>query len=599
MESRLRLGRCVPIFQRSARQYSEDGQVSILVVLAVGLFLIIFVGFGVDMTNLFLHRQMSQNAADSACVAAAMDMEKQRVNGQCLTAAGTAYPCGNFTVGTNFDCATTPGAAPCQYAALNGYSGASAGIPAAGVESNSVQVTFLTGTPGIPGVATPDISLTGLYPFVKVDVYDGVKVYFSSWLSHSSTQVVHALAKCGLQASTQPIPILVLDPTDPKSFQVSGAATVTILGGPNRSIQVNSDATAGQASGNAAYLGGSGGSTACGNAQVDLCHGGIDFGGSDFGVTGGPPPTPSTFATQSPFGWRAHVVPLQDPFITLPPPPDPGTTSGNGTPVPYGTNGCPDATIIPPGGTVPGCIEYVPGYYKGGINVTNYTAIFDPGVYYIEGGALELHSNSLVRPSTAIGDSSQGTIFYLTCTNPGSCTSGNVANILVGANAGGNVADKFVTSRVHCPGDAPFDGRAGVPPTVDGNVLMAPCTTLGTYVGGLMPNVGTPDTVGSLRGILFFGDRSAGAQETMNGGGGLLLTGTMYFRDCPSLLTTGTCRNPPADYQTVTTMTGGSGSNTRVYGQIVTDQLTMTGNSAITMDLNPWTRPILKVQLLQ
>lgn len=584
------------------RHYEDDGQVSILVVLAVGLFLIMFVGFGVDMTNLFLHRQMAQGAADSACVAAVMDMQRQRVNGHCTTAGGTQYPCGNFTgvatLGTPFNCATTPTAAPCQYAKLNGYTGASASIPAVGTESNAVQVSFPA---SIPGVITPDASLTGPYPFVQLDVYDGVRVYFSSWLSGASTQVVHALAKCGLQTQTQPIPILVLDPSEPKSFQINGNPTIQIVGGPNRSIQVNSDALAAQLSQDAAYLGGSGGTTTCANAAVNLCQAGIKYDGADFGVTGGPPPTPGGFATNSPFGWRSGVNPVGDPFLVLPPPTDPGKAGVVTHNIPYGQSGCPDPSATTSNDK---CREYSAGDYSGAnnINVQNFTALFDPGVYYIQGGALEFHANSMVRPSTNAGDGSMGTIFYLTCSNPGKCTSANEAYLYVGADSGSITADAFDTSRAHCPGDTPpgWDARMGIPSTVTGNVLLGPCTTLGTYVNAVMPNVGT-DTLGPERGILFFADRSAAPKkgETMNGGGGLLLSGTMYFRDCPSLLTTGTCNLPPTDYQTVATLTGGSGSGTRVFGEIVTDQLTLNGNSGITMDLNPWSRPILKVELLQ
>src|SRR5579863_277061 len=587
---------------RSGGRYADDGQVSILVVLAVGLFLIMFVGFGVDMTNLFLHRQMAQNAADSACVAAVMDMQRQRINGTCHTAGGTAYPCGNFTkasqLGTAFDCKGNSNYSPCQYAALNGYSSPSATPLVANTETNGVNVSFPA---SIPGVVTPDASVAGPYPFVEADVYDGVRVYFSSWISGTSTQVVHALAKCGLQTQTQPIPILVLDPTEPKSFQINGNPTIQIVGGPNRSIQVNSDAAAAQLSQDAAYLGGSGGTTTCANASVDLCQAGIKYDGADFGVTGGPPPTPGGFATNSPFGWRSGVNPVGDPFLVLPPPTDPGKAGVVTHNIPYGQNGCPDPSATTSNDK---CREYSAGDYIGAnnINVQNFTALFDPGVYYIQGGALEFHANSMVRPSGAAGDNSMGTIFYLTCANPGKCTSGNEAYLYVGADSGKITADAFNTSLAHCPGDTPpgWDPRMGIPNTVTGNVLLAPCTTLGTYVGAVMPNVGT-DTLGPERGILFFADRSAAPNkgETMNGGGGLLLSGTMYFRDCPALLTIGTCNLPPTDYQTVTTLTGGSGSGTRVFGEIITDQLTLNGNSGITMDLNPWSRPILKVELLQ
>src|SRR5215471_8633677 len=148
--------------------HRDQGQVSIMVVLAVALFLLLFVGFGVDMTNLFLHRQMAQNAADSACVAAAMDMLTNQVNGASL---------GGFTRGTSFDCTSSSTQSPCQYAALNGYK--SPGLTA-GVESNKVSVSFLDSIAGVP---TPDSAVAGSNPFVEIDVYDRVKVYFSSLVS--------------------------------------------------------------------------------------------------------------------------------------------------------------------------------------------------------------------------------------------------------------------------------------------------------------------------------------------------------------------------------------------------------------------------------
>ncbi|HEV2495223.1 MAG TPA: pilus assembly protein TadG-related protein, partial [Terriglobia bacterium] len=103
---------------------------SILIVLAVGTFLFLFVGFGVDMTNLFFHRQTAQNAADAACVAAGMDMLVNQTNG------GNSF--GGFTRGTAFDCSGNSGSAPCKYAALNGYSSPSATPLPANTETNGV-----------------------------------------------------------------------------------------------------------------------------------------------------------------------------------------------------------------------------------------------------------------------------------------------------------------------------------------------------------------------------------------------------------------------------------------------------------------------------
>ena len=60
--------RRIPRFRR------DDGQVTIFVVLALAIFLIAFVGFAVDMTNLWFHRQMAQGAADAVCQAGIMDV---------------------------------------------------------------------------------------------------------------------------------------------------------------------------------------------------------------------------------------------------------------------------------------------------------------------------------------------------------------------------------------------------------------------------------------------------------------------------------------------------------------------------------------------
>ena len=42
--------------------------------LALGLAFLAAAAFSVDMSNLWFHRQASQNAADSACTAGAMDL---------------------------------------------------------------------------------------------------------------------------------------------------------------------------------------------------------------------------------------------------------------------------------------------------------------------------------------------------------------------------------------------------------------------------------------------------------------------------------------------------------------------------------------------
>ena len=90
----------------------ENGQAAVFLLLALGLFLLGGIGLAVDMSNLWMHRQSAQSAADSACTAAAMGM----VN----NASGAA---GNTWIGSPFKCSGNSSAPPCFYAAKNDGSG--------------------------------------------------------------------------------------------------------------------------------------------------------------------------------------------------------------------------------------------------------------------------------------------------------------------------------------------------------------------------------------------------------------------------------------------------------------------------------------------
>ena len=109
-------------------QSKESGQVMVLMVLALGLFLLGAASFAVDMGNLWFHRQSAQNAADAACMAGAMDI---LVN---ASSASTGHQ--GFTIGTAFDCVSNGTAVPCKYAAFNGYDGKNT------TPGNQVYVSF-------------------------------------------------------------------------------------------------------------------------------------------------------------------------------------------------------------------------------------------------------------------------------------------------------------------------------------------------------------------------------------------------------------------------------------------------------------------------
>jgi hypothetical protein len=88
--------------------------------------------------------------------------------------------------------------------------------------------------------------------------------------------------------------------------------------------------------------------------------------------------------------------------------------------------------------------------------------------------------------------------------------------------------------------------------------------------------VGSPN--GSVdKGILFFADRNAAAQtHSLDGGGGLTLTGTIY---------TNSSNNTSTVYQTVH-FQGNAGSSTVLSGEIITSALDLQGTPGIVMNLN-------------
>lgn len=141
-----------------------------------------------------------------------------------------------------------------------------------------VKVSF----PGsVPGVTAPPSALAP-NPFIRVDILDHVQTFFSALLSHSSTQNVRAFAVCGLVVVKSTLPIEVLDPRT-TSLSLSGTPTISVVGGPSQSIQVNSTSST------AVSIGGS--------STIDLTKGGPSGTGSSLGVTGGPTTAPSGFHT--------------------------------------------------------------------------------------------------------------------------------------------------------------------------------------------------------------------------------------------------------------------------------------------------------------
>lgn len=548
---------------KTERPFSrERGQAMVFVLLALSSFLLAVLAFAVDLGYLWFHRQTAQNAADAACTAGAMDM--------LYTADGIAA--GNFTSGTGFDCSSTApntvttAPAPCWYAAANGYS--SGGLQSA-TASSDVQASFLSSLATIPscnGSLSPAICSAGAVianPFLRVSVTDRVQTFFMGLITRRKTFDVGAAAVCGVVLSNSPVPVVVLDPrSSDTTFNLSGSPKLTFYGGPQRSIQVNS-------SNRDAVQGG---------GSVDLSKGGPNFTGSDFGVSGGPASPCCNFNGGSTGRWQSPTAPVSDPYAQLNAPelPMPARLPQM---VHQGTNGCPDIT----------CDEYQAGSYPSGIMISNRTAIFDPGVYYVSAGLTI--SNSCVRPSTRPGDGTGGTMFYFA---DGSSVS-------------------FVATAARCP--APFNTTSGsdslasgvkctpssvlpvnIPSAISDSVLLGPCT--GTYGDPL----GTNDPIGEQRGVLFFQNRatSSSAQPNWGGSGQFLLAGTLYFHQCATSGTDTGLNCQPTAYNDVLTLTGDICAGSYILGEIIVDQLNGNGAACITIDLqqNP-THYLLKAALLQ
>ncbi|MBZ5515439.1 MAG: hypothetical protein LAN62_11500 [Acidobacteriia bacterium] len=605
----------------SRHRHGEEGQVTIFVVLAMALFLVGFVGFAVDMTNLWLHRQMAQGAADAACQAGAMNLYYSAL-GSGTSTQGFTIPsspgAGSFDCTSTFPNDPTPGASPtppspCRYAALNGYKGGGLG---SATDPNQVLVSFPA---AVSGVSPPGTNYSPV-PFIRVDVIDRVRLVFSPLITRRNTSDVRATATCGLALTEIPIPILVLNPVCAHSMEVSGSGTVKVLGGPDQSVQVNSDSSFAPGPPDCAAATTASDNGCTGNSAIDLSEAGENFTGSLFGTNGGQYPAPPRFIPGTTGQWSQHGM-IIDPYWGVPPPDPSSLTPRTGPTLPdpsYGQYGCPDHS---------GCKHYEPGRYANSIVVTGETAIFDPGIYYIEpaspyqkgcGGVAKactdrsavggqckfdffVGAGGVVRPSK-VGDG--GTMFFL------SGQGGNYGGIFFDANAGkytaGSVDDYYPNGSTatsvqydSCPNASTPNPRAlDMSAPLKGNVLFGMCTEKGSYPNPPVNPYGWTDQPGGFRGFIFFQDRANAdprAQPMLQGGGGLLLGGTMYFHNCPN---SPTCQPYNTDWNAQLDLRGTPGSDTRVLGDIIADQLILGGNADIYMALDPSLKiPSLKVTM--
>jgi Putative Flp pilus-assembly TadE/G-like len=587
------------------RRQTDAGQASIVVVLVLSLFLLAALAFAVDYTNIWFQRQQVQTAADAACQAGAMDIYE--------LAAGVALPHAGFTLGTSGNCSSYGSAGPtmCWYAAKNGFNGYSGGTA-------SVSWTFPS---SVDGVTAPPSSVTQ-YPFMQVLVSLPVKTYFSTLLTGNQTQQVSANSTCGVTQIMQGAPIMVLNPTVSGALYYTGGASLAIVGGPPRSIVVNSSSST---------------AVQCGSSGVIDTHlGGPNLTGSDVGTYGGPTTAPGASTgcygtngnTGLPAGfdggttghWSWPASPIADPYAAVPAASGmktvtPLTYSTNGyfIPAAHNTDGCPDTNPTnyfgwgPPNYPLKGCKEYAPGYYPAGISENGNDVItFLPGVYYMDGD-LAVGGSDSIRMAKPCANSTgviSGTTYcsYKTQTaGPNGAGGGgpwtwhqtdgvmfyfhgSAKPVISGASGapGYSRVDKVPVTDLTCDGSTP-PSYLGLASSLDTNVLLAQCTTNGSY----WDNAGdTTDSLGTIRGLLMFMDHADTSAPQLQGSGSLAYTGTLYFHS--------------STYATIFKIPGGTTNGTLIWGNVVTDQMQLTGSGALTMALNPAaTTPLLKVSLLK
>lgn len=449
-----------------------------------------------------------------------------------------------------------------------------------------------------------------------------VKTYFSTLLTGNQTQQVSANSTCGVTQIMQGAPIMVLNPTVSGALYYTGGASLAIVGGPPRSIVVNSSSST---------------AVQCGSSGVIDTHlGGPNLTGSDVGTYGGPTTAPGASTgcygtngnTGLPAGfdggttghWSWPASPIADPYAAVPAASGmktvtPLTYSTNGyfIPAAHNTDGCPDTNPTnyfgwgPPNYPLKGCKEYAPGYYPAGISENGNDVItFLPGVYYMDGD-LAVGGSDSIRMAKPCANSTgviSGTTYcsYKTQTaGPNGAGGGgpwtwhqtdgvmfyfhgSAKPVISGASGapGYSRVDKVPVTDLTCDGSTP-PSYLGLASSLDTNVLLAQCTTNGSY----WDNAGdTTDSLGTIRGLLMFMDHADTSAPQLQGSGSLAYTGTLYFHS--------------STYATIFKIPGGTTNGTLIWGNVVTDQMQLTGSGALTMALNPAaTTPLLKVSLLK
>ena len=513
---------------------SQKGQALVVVVLCIGLVLAGAMGLALDVAQLYGHTQMAQAAADAAAMAGMMSIYDGTNTG--TNAFGTA----------EYTCTTTDTITPCKFAASNGFGSTS---------SDTVVLDFPGTGPAAPvGVALSSDAVN----WTKVTITRRVKSSFIRMLGGATTTTIKATATAAIVALQGSVPMLILDPSDTNTLTTNGTTAIRICGGPNQSVQVNSAASS-------AYSVSSVDLSKAGTADDGTCTKGT---GASFGVTGAP-----TTASGISFGSTGQYLqphsPIQDPLASVCPitagTPSSGCSASGGPAIPAAA---PAKTVISKtsvvaacGNTNCGCIQtscdlFAPGLYVGGWQDKNQNpVIFEPGLYYMQGGGFSFDHNN----------------------GGGSTIAGEPSAMCTGCTADANTGSGMV---VYDTG--PAGSKVGSNPTGGFTVAQATVFLQGS-TKTTTDNQGNTVPGPPYYGILLWEDRTANAQTHNLGQSATAqfsFSGTIYITNTLALMNAGTEQS--------VIYNGGPNGTTIVQGNIVVGKLSMVGNSTFSMFLNPY-----------
>ena len=505
------------------RRKTQGGQALLLVVVALGIFLLGAVGLAIDGSTLYGQRQMAQAAADAAATAGIVSMF-DGTNG-----SGTH----GFSTSSSFTCSTSDARTPCYYAqTLNGFNSA----------SDTVTIDF----PSAATVSVPSgkLSSSDSPNLLRASVSRQVPTTFLQLIGPSAATVT-AAATAAIVSVQAPVPILVTHPNLSGALSANGTgstAKIKICGGPSKSIQVNS--------------GKADGISVSGSGVIDLSHAGpadtagdcTTGTGADFGNWGGPNPSGFTLQLGTTGHYRDPADWVEDPLKNVSAPSQPTASGTTGT-LAAGSNGCPTGSG--------GCTLYYPGNWTSDIKVKNQNAVFAPGIYYMNGTNFTIDANGVPFMATGLTDSS---------------TSQTVATCCGTSTSWGGSGTTQANMLVYLTG-------TGSAPVTTGSLSIV--ANAGGTVGGVTSFLQGSPIGSSYKGILFWVDRNAKSQtSSIDGGATISMTGTIYMTP-----TRANMLSTPGTYDTLSFQGNGSGT-TLITGEIVVSALSLGGTPGIVMNLN-------------